>query len=181
MTVIATDIPDVLILEPHVFSDHRGMFYESYNQARFDEAVGGAPRFVQDNRSISSSGVLRGLHYQIGRPQGKLVGVTVGEIFDVVVDLRRSSRTFGRWTAAILSEENRRQLWIPEGFAHGFLVLSPIADVSYKVTDYYVPEAERTIVWNDPTLAIAWPIKTPVILSPKDAAGARLEDAEVFR
>lgn len=179
MRVSPTDIPDVLILEPQLFSDNRGAFYESYNQARFDRAVGASPRFVQDNRSISHAGVLRGLHYQIRRPQGKLISVITGEIFDVVVDLRRRSPTFGRWSATILSENNHRLLWVPEGFAHGFLVLSAGADVTYKVTDYYVPDAERTIIWNDPTLAINWPASTP-ILSSKDAAGLLLKDVELF-
>jgi len=180
MKVTPAAIPDVLIVEPQVFADHRGAFFESYNQKAFDEAIGGARRFVQDNHSISSRHVLRGLHYQIRHAQAKLVRVVTGEVFDVCVDLRRSSKTFGKWIGTNLTAENRRQVWIPEGFAHGFLVLSERAEVLYKTTEYYMPEAERTLQWNDPALGIAWPITAAPILSAKDAAGSLLADAELF-
>ena len=180
MKVTPAAIPDVLIIEPHVFADHRGAFFESHNQKAFDEAIGGAHRFVQDNHSISARHVLRGLHYQIYHAQAKLVRVVAGEVFDVCVDLRRSSKTFGKWAAATLSAENRKQVWVPEGFAHGFLVLSERAEVVYKTTDYYTPGAERTLKWDDPALAIQWSLTTPPILSAKDAAGSLLADAELF-
>lgn len=180
MTVTPLALPGLLLLEPDVFADARGVFFESYNQQRFEAATGiGAP-FVQDNQSTSARHVLRGLHYQIGRPQGKLVRALAGEIFDVAVDLRKSSPTFGRWAGTVLSAENRKQVWIPEGFAHGFLALSESAEIHYKVTDYYAPERERTIRWDDPTLAIRWPLTSPPILSTKDAAGLLLADAELF-
>lgn len=179
MRVTPAEIPDVLIIEPDVFTDARGTFFESYNAARFDAAIPGTPRFVQDNHSTSAKHVLRGLHYQITNTQAKLVRVVAGEIFDVCVDLRRSSPTFGKWAGLTLSGENRRQLWIPEGLAHGFLVLSDTAEVLYKTTDYYVPSAERTLQWDDPDLAIAWPVTT-VIVSDKDAAGTPFRDAALF-
>jgi dTDP-4-dehydrorhamnose 3,5-epimerase len=180
MRVTPASLPGVLVIEPDVFTDARGTFFESYNAARFDTAIPGSPRFVQDNQSTSAKHVLRGLHYQITKPQAKLVRVIAGEIFDVSVDLRRSSPTFGRWNGIVLSSANRRQVWVPEGFAHGFLVLSDSADVLYKTTDYYTPPAERTLQWNDPDLAVAWPITAPVILSEKDAAGVPLRLADVF-
>ncbi|MDQ3068407.1 MAG: dTDP-4-dehydrorhamnose 3,5-epimerase [Acidobacteriota bacterium] len=180
MRVTTSAIPDVLLIEPKVFSDDRGEFFESYSQERFDHATGGTRRFVQDNHSVSARHVLRGLHYQIAQPQAKLVRAVAGEIFDVCVDLRRRSKTFGRWVGTTLSGANRRQVWIPEGFAHGFLVLSEQAEVIYKTTDYYAPEAERTVRWDDPALGIAWPTTAPVILSPKDADGRWLADADLF-
>ena len=171
MNVIQTAIPDVLIIEPKVFGDARGFFYESFNGRAFDEAVGRHVEFVQDNHSRSSKGVLRGLHYQIQQPQGKLVRVARGAVFDVAVDVRKSSSTFGKWVGVELSEDNHRQLWVPPGFAHGFLVLSETAEFLYKTTDYYAPEHERSIAWNDPTLAIAWPeMGEPPRLSAKDIA-----------
>jgi dTDP-4-dehydrorhamnose 3,5-epimerase len=179
MKVTVTDLPGVLILEPRVFKDDRGFFVESFNQRSFDDAVGRHVEFVQDNHSRSTRGVLRGLHFQ--RPphmQGKLVRVSSGAIFDVAVDLRRRSETFGRWTGVELSDTNGRQLWIPEGFAHGFLVLSPTADVQYKTTDYYAPASEGSVRWDDPTLAIDWPsIGAEFILSPKDAAAGSFDAA----
>ncbi|MNF56349.1 dTDP-4-dehydrorhamnose 3,5-epimerase [compost metagenome] len=180
MKVIPSDLPDVLILEPKVFGDERGFFYESYNARTFADATGVESRFVQDNHSRSQRGVLRGLHYQVGRPQGKLVRVTLGEVFDVAVDLRRHSPTFGRWTGVRLSAENKHQLWIPEGFAHGFLVLSEHAEFLYKTTDYYAPEHERCIRWDDPDLAIGWPLAAAPQLSAKDQAGVSFRDAELF-
>jgi dTDP-4-dehydrorhamnose 3,5-epimerase len=172
-------IPDVLVLEPKVFGDARGFFLESWNARTFAEA--GLPAtFVQDNHSRSPRGVLRGLHYQIVQPQGKLVRVVAGEVFDVAVDLRRASPTFGRWVGERLSGDNKRILWIPPGFGHGFLVLSESADFLYKTTDYYAPEHERVIAWNDPDLAITWPLEGAPTLSARDAVGARLRDAEVF-
>jgi dTDP-4-dehydrorhamnose 3,5-epimerase len=179
MTVSPAAIPDVLVIEPRVFTDARGAFFESYNQKAFDEAVGGAPRFVQDNHSISARHVLRGLHYQIDHAQAKLVRVIAGEVFDVCVDLRRSSKTFGKWAGATLSAENRKQVWVPEGFAHGFLVLSERAEVIYKTTDYYTPSAERAIRWDDPAIGISWPTSAPVILADRDAQAALLADADV--
>lgn len=173
-------LPEVLIFTPDVATDARGFFFESFNRRRFEQATGRSGDFVQDNQSHSARGVLRGLHYQLVKPQGKLVRALSGEIFDVAVDLRRRSPTFGRWTGVVLSAENRRQMWIPEGFAHGFLVLSEWADVFYKVTDDYAPQHERTVIWNDPTLAIAWPIKDQPILSDKDRQGMPLAAAEVF-
>lgn len=173
-------IPDVLLIEPKVFGDDRGFFYESFNQRRFDKAVGRSVNFVQDNHSRSVKNVLRGLHYQIRQPQGKLVRAVVGEVFDVAVDLRKSSPTFGQWVGEILSADNRRQMWVPEGFAHGFVVLSETAEFLYKTTDYYAQEHERCIVWNDPALAINWPLGGDPMLSSKDVLGLALSDAEVF-
>lgn len=180
MKIIETSIPDVLIIEPKVFGDERGFFYESFNAAAFEAATGLKRQFVQDNHSKSQRGVLRGLHYQIQQPQGKLVRVVAGEVFDVAVDLRRSSPSFGRWTGVLLNAENKRQLWIPEGFAHGFVVLSETAEFLYKTTDYYAPEHERSLLWNDPELGIDWPLDTPPQLSVKDQAGKLLRDAELF-
>lgn len=180
MRAIPTAIPDVLIIEPRVFEDERGFFFESFNQKRFDELVGRTVQFVQDNHSRSKKNVLRGLHYQIRQPQGKLVRVCVGEVFDVAVDLRRSSPTFGHWIGVRLSAENKRQLWIPEGFAHGFVVLSDHAEFLYKTTDYWAPQHERTIVWNDSDLAIEWPLDEEPILAAKDAAGLPFSLAECY-
>lgn len=180
MNVTPLAIPEVLLLEPRVFADARGSFFESFNQKKFESAVGRSVQFVQDNHSHSVRHVLRGLHYQIRQPQGKLVRVAQGEVFDVAVDLRRQSPTFGQWVSAVLSEENRNQLWIPEGFAHGFLVLSETADFLYKTTDYYAPEFERTIIWNDRDLAVNWPSAAEPVLSTKDAQGLSLHQAEVF-
>lgn len=181
MRVTALAIPEVLVIEPAVFGDARGFFFESFNQRKFQQAVGREVAFVQDNHSLSSQGVLRGLHYQIRQPQGKLVRVTAGEVFDVVVDLRRSSPTFGQWVGEILSAENKKQMWIPEGFAHGFLVMSDSAEFLYKTTDYWAPEHERCIAWNDLQLAIEWPLagQQPA-LSAKDQLGHRWADAEFF-
>lgn len=180
MQVIDTAIPDVKIIEPKVFGDDRGFFFESFNQKRFEEAIGRQVEFVQDNHSRSAKGVLRGLHYQIHNPQGKLVRVAVGEVFDVAVDSRRSSPTFGQWVGVTLSAENKRQLWIPEGFAHGFVVTSEVAEFLYKTTDYWHPEHERCIVWNDSRLGIDWPLAEMPALSGKDAAGRAWADAEFF-
>lgn len=180
MRVIATDLPDVLLLEPKVFGDARGFFMESYNARAFAEATGLQVDFVQDNHSRSMRGVLRGLHYQIHQPQGKLVRVTRGRVFDVAVDLRRSSPTFGRWTGAELSEENNLQMWVPEGFAHGFVVLSDSADFLYKTTNYYAPEHERCLVWNDPSVGVVWPLSDEPKLSAKDREGRLLAECEVF-
>jgi dTDP-4-dehydrorhamnose 3,5-epimerase len=174
-------IPDVILFEPKVFGDDRGFFFESFNQARFEEAVGHAVSFVQDNHSKSSKGVLRGLHYQIQQPQGKLVRVSQGEVFDVAVDIRRSSPTFGKWVGALLSAENKHQLWVPEGFAHGFVVLSETAEFLYKTTDYYAPAYERSILWNDSDLAIDWKFDGQPLLSAKDQSAKRLSQAEVFQ
>lgn len=179
MRIIETTLSGVLLLGPRVFGDERGFFFESWNARVFEQAGIAAP-FVQDNHSLSGRGVLRGLHYQVVRPQGKLVRTVTGEIFDVAVDIRRSSPTFGQWTGHLLSAENKQMLWIPPGFAHGFLTLSEYADVLYKVTDYWVQQYERTIVWNDPDLAIAWPYEGDPVLSPRDAQGARLKDAEHY-
>lgn len=173
-------IPDVVLIEPKVFGDERGFFFESFNQAQFEQAIGKSVQFVQDNHSRSAKHVLRGLHYQIQQPQGKLVRVVQGEVFDVAVDLRKRSKTFGQWVGEILSAENKRQLWIPEGFAHGFVVLSDTAEFLYKTTDYYAPAHERCILWNDETLAIHWPAGIQPILSAKDAQGKAFVDAEVF-
>ncbi|MFY2951229.1 dTDP-4-dehydrorhamnose 3,5-epimerase [Achromobacter ruhlandii] len=173
-------IADVLLIEPKVFGDARGYFYESFNQAAFDAAVGRKVAFVQDNHSRSARHVLRGLHYQIQRTQGKLVRVVEGKVFDVAVDLRQSSPTFGKWVGAILSEENRHQLWVPEGFAHGFVVLSDYASFLYKTTDYYAPEHERTIQWDDPSIGIEWPFEGAPILSAKDQVGMGLSEAQLF-
>ena len=179
MIVTATALPDVLLVEPKVFGDARGFFLESWNAKAFAEA--GIPAaFVQDNHSRSPRGVLRGLHYQIRQPQGKLVRVVAGEVFDVAVDLRRASPTFGRWAGERLSADNKRMLWIPPGFAHGFLVLSESADFLYKTTDYYAPEHERVLAWNDPELGIKWPLAGTPTLSARDAAGTRLSDAALF-
>jgi dTDP-4-dehydrorhamnose 3,5-epimerase len=180
MQAIQTEIPDVLIIEPKVFGDTRGFFYESYNQKKFEQLVGRKVNFVQDNHSRSAQNVLRGLHYQIQQPQGKLVRVTQGEVFDVAVDIRKSSPTFGRSVAVNLSAENKRMLWIPEGFAHGFLVLSENAEFLYKATDYWAPEHERCIAWNDPELFINWPLTGTPLLSTKDAVGKPLKLAELF-
>lgn len=180
MNIIPTKISDVLIIEPRVFEDKRGFFYESYNEKAFCEKTGVDVHFVQDNHSRSSSHVLRGLHYQIQQPQGKLVRVVAGAIFDVVVDLRKSSPTFGQWVGSLLSAENKQQLWVPVGFAHGFCVLSEFAEVQYKTTDYYAPQYERCVIWNDPDLAIAWPLEEAPIVSAKDQAGVSFKEAEVF-
>ena len=180
MKVIETQIPGALIIEPRVFSDERGFFYESFNQRQWEELTGRCPHFVQHNHSRSVHNVLRGLHYQISQPQGKLVRVLRGEVFDVAVDIRRGSRTFGKWAGVYLSEENKRQFWVPEGFAHGFLVLSEVADFLYLATDFYAPQFERTIVWNDPALDIKWPLQGHPLLSPKDMNGVGLSEAEVF-
>jgi dTDP-4-dehydrorhamnose 3,5-epimerase len=180
MQVIATAIPDVLILEPKVFGDDRGFFYESFNQAKFDQLTGMTGEFVQDNHSKSAKNVLRGLHYQIRQPQGKLVRVVTGTVFDVAVDLRRSSKTFGQWVGAILSGENKRQLWVPAGFAHGFLVLQDHTEFLYKTTDYYAPEHERCIRWDDPDLGIDWPLIGTPNLSAKDQLGINFKAAELF-
>ncbi len=180
MKATPTSIADVLVIEPRVFGDARGFFFESFNQRAFAQATGLDAQFVQDNHSRSSRGVLRGLHYQLRQPQGKLVRVVRGRVFDVAVDLRRSSPTFGRWVGVELSEENHRQLWVPPGFAHGFMVLSESADFLYKTTDYYAPEHERCIAWNDPALAIDWPQGLAPQLSAKDQAGKPLADAECF-
>lgn len=180
MNVIPTAIPDVLILEPKVFGDMRGFFYESFNQQVFAEATGLNVQFVQDNHSRSGLGVLRGLHYQVQRPQGKLVRVVRGAVFDVAVDIRRSSPTFGQWVGMELSEDNHRQLWIPAGFAHGFLVLNDNTEFLYKTTDYYAPEFERCIAWNDVAISIEWPIQNEPQLSTKDQAGLSLSQAELF-
>lgn len=180
MNVVTTKIPDVLIFEPKIFGDDRGFFYESFNQLQFERAVGKPIVFVQDNHSRSNYSVLRGLHYQILQPQGKLVRVVAGKVLDVVVDLRRSSVHFGQWVAVELSAENKRQLWIPEGFAHGFVVLSESAEFLYKTTDYYSPQGERCIAWDDADLAIDWQINAPPLLSAKDRAGCPFVDAEYF-
>ena len=182
MNVVSTSIPDVKIIEPTVFGDRRGFFFESFHQQRFADTVDSTVQFVQDNHSRSSQWILRGLHYQIQQSQGKLVRVVAGEIFDVAVDIRRSSPTFGHWVGEILTAENKRQMWVPSGFAHGFLVLSDAAEVLYKATDYYAPAHERAIRWNDPQLAIAWPLPADLepVLSAKDAAASSFEEAEVF-
>jgi dTDP-4-dehydrorhamnose 3,5-epimerase len=178
--LIRTEIPDVLILEPKVFGDARGFFLESYNKRGFRDATGLDVEFVQDNHSSSRRGVLRGLHYQIRQAQGKLVRVIAGEVFDVAVDLRRGSRTFGRCASFNLDSASPRMAWIPAGFAHGFLVLSENADVLYKTTDYYAPEQERVLLWNDPALGIRWPLQGEPILAERDRRGATLESAETF-
>ena len=181
MQVIPTAIPDVLIIEPRVFGDARGFFFESFNERAFQQATGLGVNFVQDNHSRSARGVLRGLHYQLQQPQGKLVRVVRGSVYDVAVDVRKSSPTFGRWVGVELSESNQRQLWVPAGFAHGFLVTSESADFLYKTTDYYAPEHERCIAWDDPAIGIAWPLEnlTPQ-LSAKDRQGLMLAQAEVY-
>jgi len=180
MKVTETDLPGVLLIEPQVFGDERGFFYESYNEREFREKTGVDAHFVQDNHSRSVRNVLRGLHYQIRQPQGKLVRVSAGEVFDVVVDIRKSSPTFGRWIAKTLSADNKQMLWIPPGFAHGFLVVSDAAEFQYKTTDYWEPEYERCIAWNDTTLHIPWPIEGTPTLSQKDRAAPELQDAEFF-
>ena len=172
-------IPDVVLIEPKVFGDARGFFFESFNQKAFDEATGTRHQFVQDNHSRSAKGVLRGLHYQIEQPQGKLVRVARGRVWDVAVDIRQGSPTFGQWVGAELSEDNQHQLWVPPGFAHGFVVLSDSADFLYKTTDYYAPQHERCIAWNDAQLAIAWPYAGEPVLSAKDQAGKPLAEAEL--
>jgi len=180
VNVVPSTLPDVLILEPQVFGDERGFFYESYNAREFAEKTGINAQFVQDNHTRSAKNVLRGLHYQIKQPQGKLVRVSGGEVFDVVVDLRKSSSTFGQWTAIALSAANKRMLWIPPGFAHGFLVISEYAEFLYKTTDYWAPAHERYIAWNDPQLNISWPLQGAPLLSAKDQHGVPFVSAEVF-
>jgi dTDP-4-dehydrorhamnose 3,5-epimerase len=180
MKVTPTAIPEVLIIEPKVFGDARGFFCESFNQKEFNEAIGTEYQFVQDNHSRSAKGVLRGLHYQIQQPQGKLVRVVRGAVFDVAVDIRKSSPTFGKWVGVELSEENQRQVWVPPGFAHGFFVTTELADFLYKTTDYYVPQHERCIAWGDPDIDIKWPGDRPPNLSDKDRLGIRLCDADIF-
>ena len=180
MKVIATAIPDVLIFEPKVFGDERGFFMESFNAQRFAELTGLKREFVQDNHSRSQQKVLRGLHYQVQQPQGKLVRVAAGEVFDVAVDIRKGSPTFGQWVGAILSAQNQLQMWVPEGFAHGFVVLSETADFLYKTTDYYAPAHERAILWNDPAIGIEWPFDWQPQLSAKDINAKTLAEAEVF-
>jgi dTDP-4-dehydrorhamnose 3,5-epimerase len=177
MNVTPTAIPDVLLLTPKVFGDSRGFFFESFNERAFEAAIGGPAHFVQDNHSRSGRGVLRGLHYQVEQPQGKLVRVVAGAVFDVAVDIRPSSQTFGRWVAAELTADNHHQLWIPPGLAHGFLVLSDSAEFLYKTTAYYAPAHERCILWNDPVLDICWPLEGQPILSGKDAAGLPFDTA----
>lgn len=183
MNAIPTAIPDVVLLEPKVFGDERGFFLESYSERTFEQ-LGLPTRFVQDNHSRSIRNVLRGIHYQMGTPQGKLVRALQGEIFDVAVDLRRSSPTFGRWVGELLNDSNRRMLWIPPGFGHGFLVLSDIAEVAYKASEFYSPESDRSILWNDPTISIEWPLHLlgahAPVLSAKDAAGTLFQNAEVY-
>jgi len=180
MIVTPSALPDVLIIEPKLFGDARGFFFESYNRRAFHDATGLDVDFVQDNHSRSAQGVLRGLHYQIEHAQGKLVRVVAGAVFDVAVDIRKSAPTFGRWVGVELSAANKKMVWIPPGFAHGFLVLSDDAEFLYKATDYYAPSHERTIAWNDPDIGITWPLTGAPLLSAKDQAGARLSAAEVF-
>ena len=180
MNILPTEVADVLIIEPRVFGDDRGFFYESYNEKAFIEKTGLMVNFVQDNHSRSDQNVLRGLHYQVQQPQGKLVRAIAGTILDVAVDIRKSSPTFGQWVGTLLSAENKRQLWVPPGFAHGFCVMSSIAEVLYKTTDYYAPQHERCVVWNDPDLAIAWPLTGEPVVSAKDQVGQPLKTAEVF-
>lgn len=180
MKIIETEIPDVLIIEPRVFGDERGFFFESFNEKTFQEKTGTDVRFVQDNHSCSAQHVLRGLHYQIQQAQGKLVRVVSGAIFDVAVDIRRDSPTFGQWVSCTLSAENKKQIWIPAGFAHGFLSLADHTEVLYKATDFYAPAHERCILWNDPDLDIAWPLTAEPVISTKDQAGQFLKNAEVF-
>ena len=180
MQIQTTAIPDVLIIEPKAFGDERGFFYESFNARKFEELTGVATTFVQDNHSKSAKNVLRGLHYQLQQTQGKLVRVVAGEVFDVAVDIRKSSPTFGRWVGVVLSGENKRQLWVPPGFAHGFVVTSESAEFLYKTTDYWAPEFERSILWNDPAIGIEWPVDGTPLLSGKDQNARLLADAEVF-
>ncbi|WP_028634708.1 dTDP-4-dehydrorhamnose 3,5-epimerase [Pseudomonas parafulva] len=173
-------IPEVILFEPNVFGDERGFFFESFNQKVFDEVVGRPVNFVQDNHSRSVKGVLRGMHYQIQQPQGKLVRVVQGEVFDVAVDMRKSSKTFGKWVGVHLSAENKRQLWVPEGFAHGFVVLSETAEFLYKTTDFYAPQYDRSLAWNDPTVAIEWPYEGEPALSSKDQKASAFVDADAY-
>lgn len=182
MPIIATPTPlaDMYVIEPKVFGDNRGFFFESFNLRDFRFATGVAADFVQDNHSLSRRGVLRGLHYQVQHPQGKLVRVVTGSVYDVAVDLRRDSSTFGKWFGVELSAENKKQVWIPPGFAHGFLVTSNAAEFLYKTTDYWYPEHERTLLWNDPDVGVEWPAGSPPQLAPKDVKGCKLRDAEVF-
>jgi dTDP-4-dehydrorhamnose 3,5-epimerase len=180
MRVTPTAIPDVLLVEPEVFGDDRGFFFESFNQKAFKKATGLNADFVQDNHSKSAKNVLRGLHYQIKQPQGKLVRVVQGEVFDVAVDIRRSSPTYGKWVSDVLSAENKRMMWVPVGFAHGFLVVSDTAEFLYKTTDYWAPEFERCIAWNDPAIGIQWPIEGQPALSTKDQQGKSLAEAEHY-
>ncbi|MEM9218718.1 MAG: dTDP-4-dehydrorhamnose 3,5-epimerase [Cyanobacteria bacterium P01_F01_bin.150] len=184
MDIIQTKIPDILVIEPRVFGDDRGFFFESYNEQAFADKAGVTLKFVQDNHSRSMKGVLRGLHYQIQQPQGKLVRAVAGVIYDVAVDIRRSSPTFGQWVGFIISAENKKQLWVPPGFAHGFIVVSDMAEVLYKATDFYAPQHERTILWNDASIGIEWPMdligEAEIKLSQKDQAGISLQEAEVF-
>lgn len=180
MKITRLSIPDVLLIEPKVFGDDRGFFFESFNQVVFEEAIGRKTIFAQDNHSRSVNKVLRGLHYQIQHPQGKLVRVIAGEVFDVAVDLRKSSSTFGQWVGETLSAENKKQLWIPEGFAHGFLVLSEAAEFLYKTTDYWHPQHERCLAWNDPSVGINWPLDGQPVLSQKDQLGKPLAAVETF-
>lgn len=180
MKIIQTDIPDVLVVEPTVYGDDRGFFFESFNQKLWQEKTGLNNSFVQHNHSRSAKGVLRGLHYQIRQPQGKLVRVIAGEVYDVAVDVRKSSPTFGKWVGDYLSADNKRELWIPEGFAHGFVVLSDMAEFLYITTDFYAPEYERCIIWNDPDINVDWPIDFAPLLSEKDVKGGLLKDAELY-
>ena len=180
MNVIPTHIPDLLIIEPRIFGDDRGFFFESYNEKSFAEKTGISPKFVQDNHSLSTKNVLRGLHYQIKETQGKLVRVISGEVLDIAVDIRRSSPTFGQWASCLLSGENKRQFWVPEGFAHGFVVLSDSAEFLYKTTNYYAPQYDRVILWDDPDLGVDWQLKGEPILSDKDKAGKRFKEADLF-
>jgi dTDP-4-dehydrorhamnose 3,5-epimerase len=180
MKAIPTNLPEVMIIEPKVFGDERGFFFESFNAKKFAELTGVDVEFVQDNHSLSAKNILRGLHYQIKQAQGKLVRVVTGEVFDVAVDIRKSSPRFGQWTGVILSAENQRQLWIPPGFAHGFVVLSDKAEFLYKTTDYWAPEYERSLQWNDPAIGIEWPLQGEPVMSAKDQQGKLLADAEVF-
>ncbi len=180
MKATQLSIPDVYLFEPRVFGDERGFFFESFNKRQFEQAIGKKIAFVQSNHSRSAKHVLRGLHYQIKQPQGKLVRVITGEVFDVAVDIRRSSPTFGQWVGEILSADNKKQLWLPAGFAHGFVVLSDYAEFLYDTTDYWAPEHERCIIWNDPSLAINWPVEVKPVLSEKDAQGEPFKTAEVY-
>jgi dTDP-4-dehydrorhamnose 3,5-epimerase len=180
MNILPTNINEVLIIEPQIFGDERGFFFESFNEKKFSEQTGINIRFVQDNHSKSIKNVLRGLHYQLIQPQGKLVRVVAGNILDIAVDIRKSSRTFGQWISCELSAENKRQLWVPPGFAHGFVVRSEVAEVLYKTTDYYLPSGDRTILWDDPDLAIDWQLNTTPILSTKDQAGKLFKQADIF-
>ena len=180
MQIIPTELKDVFVIEPRIFGDDRGFFYESFNKKTFEKTIGHKVNFVQDNHSRSAKNVLRGLHYQIQQAQGKLVRVVKGAVFDVAVDIRKTSPSFGKWAGIELSAENKKQLWVPPGFAHGFLVLSESAEFLYKTTDYYAPEYERCIIWNDADLNIHWPIDSPPILSSKDQQGVQFSDAETF-